>query len=148
MPAPFVVTAPSASHASGRHALGDNGIELRVSVPQHDAGPLSLLSLLRGAIDALARNDVAELHRLLDSLDAMWGANSGGEGVSGIAQIAASIPAADLSEVRRLHRRLGTLLRRTERNLRLLRRTSALSMAANRNAALSAHSFETSARSF
>lgn len=147
MPAPLVVATPSASHAPG-----DNGIELRVPaphipVPHHDAGPLSLLSLLRGSIAALARNDVAELHRLLDPLEAMRQANSG-EICSEIAPIAAFIPTADLSEARRIHRQLGALLIRTERNLRLLRRASARSMAIKRNGSQSVHGFGTAARGF
>jgi hypothetical protein len=72
---------------------------------------ISCCAVLRSAIDALVSNDTEQLHRLLQSLDSS-------------ASVTPLPQDEDLAEALSLHRLLGALLMKTQRNLRLLRRAA------------------------
>src|ERR1700758_2455677 len=80
--------------------------------PWQGAG-ISCCVLLRSATDALIRNDTEQLHRLLQSVDFLGSVTPLPQG-------------EELAEALSLHRLLGALLVKTQRNLRLLRRAAGL----------------------
>jgi hypothetical protein len=89
----------AAMRAGGKDEMGPGGAQ---------ADSLSPVFFLQGAIEALVSNDLAELERLVRSLDHLEPLPQGPE----------------LAEALCLHRLLGALLQETRRNLRLLRRAA------------------------
>jgi hypothetical protein len=91
------------------HAI--EGVRANIDPLQEER--ISLVPLLHGAIDALVGNDIEALHRLLRSLGSP-------DSLTPLPQ------GTELAEALSLHRRLGALLKETQRNLRLLRRTAGM----------------------